>query len=348
MAGLQFAHFPLRRKNDEQNQRIRFQPMIGNNSAIILEMEDDAAHGADAVEVESLHFEAKANAAITSDAAQADILRPSFHTQTVDPVMTIAKAPASIDPLIACAGKDHTALARTRTHAAFDPIFPIDIAKALRSIAFSAHENRTERDIEAEYAADECAIEATSAGNRTKLAVAIKAVIAAEHTEIGFDPERPRTIGRFRRAALRSRRRGALPVLSPARCRNKGDERTGQHKYLFHSKLPAMRPSNRCGNQVASLQGLNGQRGALIRHEMGCEGNTQAVAFKTQATMDVGALETSLIKTDNGGEIAWRDQLGWERYQIKSKFITARGAPLAIRAVCKMRNSDLFYELKAS
>src|SRR3546814_16655657 len=56
------------------------------------EVEDHAGRGPEAVEIIGFGLEAQADAAISGDAAQADVLGADFHAQAVHPVLAVRPA----------------------------------------------------------------------------------------------------------------------------------------------------------------------------------------------------------------------------------------------------------------
>src|SRR3546814_9038170 len=99
------------------------------------EVEDHAGRGPEAVEIIGFGLEAQADAAISGDAAQADVLGADFHAQAVHPVLAVRPAALAVHPLIAGRREDHAAFPGPRAEASLHAIFPVDVAETLGRIA---------------------------------------------------------------------------------------------------------------------------------------------------------------------------------------------------------------------
>jgi len=165
-----------------------------------LEVEDDTSHRAEAVPVIGVDLHAQANAAVTGDAAKTNFLGSYFNAGAVHPVLAVGPAALAIHPLIAGRRIDQAAFTSTRTEAALDAIFPVDVAKALGGVAFNTNKDRAERNIDTGDAADQSAIHDGFARDGAEFGATVKGVIAAKHADIGLDAK---SVGAIRRGFLR-------------------------------------------------------------------------------------------------------------------------------------------------
>ncbi|KEY98885.1 hypothetical protein AI27_08420 [Sphingomonas sp. BHC-A] len=153
------------------------------------EVEDHAGRGPEAVEIIGFGLEAQADAAISGDAAQADVLGADFHAQAVHPVLAVRPAALAVHPLIAGRREDHAAFPGPRAEASLHAIFPVDVAETLGRIALDADEDGAERHVDARDAADDRAVHDRLARNAAEFGAPVEAVIAAQYADIGFDAE---------------------------------------------------------------------------------------------------------------------------------------------------------------